>query len=512
MAATREATPGRESGGGFVSNVLPSSCGYTVVQHIKENSDATIADVVRDDGQHRIVKVLGNGRKYGPFNPNEIYIHSTFVHTNITPIERIIGTQKCDIKGIGIVMEKGENTLINIKVRDVGFDRMMDYIVQCLYSLDFLHSQGYMHLDVKYENFIIKNGICKLIDFGFSHKSNDVYGKGSVIHSSFPMTTFIYCPPELYDSINPAYDPVVGARYTGKIDVWYMGYVIVGMLCGTILHTIKRTTLNYRTLIGNFLNHYIRNEANKNKLLSDIVNRNGTPIPPEYRARMISLLSRVLNYDPSQRPTIEEIIRDPFFESHRQRNIPTVSQVVTVPTSMIIDSSITEYNLKMLDYVVDRHDNVSIEVLFLAIDLNYRVYHTFDPARIPPEVISTVRKIMAAVCIWMALKMANGYNASHMDALQVWCGATDKYFARMEEDIVITLKGDIRRKYVYDMAQNMNQVGLIFDYYLFNSEVYLNINMAELGARLARVSNRSQINTPFSIAVFNENENLWKNG
>lgn len=65
-------------------------------------------------------------------------------------------------------MEYCENMNIGGILRESGLSvhDAINYIKQLCEELHFLHSVNILHQDIKHENLIVNNGICKLIDFG----------------------------------------------------------------------------------------------------------------------------------------------------------------------------------------------------------------------------------------------------------------------------------------------------------------------------------------------------------
>lgn len=90
-------------------------------------------------------------------------------------------------------------------------------MTQLAHTLEYLHSRGIAHRDVKLENILIDKktlGI-KLIDFGFAIKATGPSARSSLIG------TPSYLPPEMISS--KEYDPF-------KADVWALG-ILFYFLC-----------------------------------------------------------------------------------------------------------------------------------------------------------------------------------------------------------------------------------------------------------------------------------------
>jgi len=100
------------------------------------------------------------------------------------------------------------------------YPRMKRIAKQILQALEYIHSLGLIHCDVKPENIVIKSYskcIVKLIDFGGSLFNTSRYS--SYIQSRS------YRAPEV----------IVGCPYDGRIDIWSLGTVIAEMHTNSVL-------------------------------------------------------------------------------------------------------------------------------------------------------------------------------------------------------------------------------------------------------------------------------------
>lgn len=89
-------------------------------------------------------------------------------------------------------------------------------IKQIMKGAKYLHSNGIIHRDLKPANILIKNGICKISDFGFAKNM----GQATIMKSI--VGTPLYMSPQL----------LKGIKYTSKSDLWSIGLIYYEMLHG----------------------------------------------------------------------------------------------------------------------------------------------------------------------------------------------------------------------------------------------------------------------------------------
>ncbi|ODV80596.1 uncharacterized protein CANTADRAFT_25071, partial [Suhomyces tanzawaensis NRRL Y-17324] len=101
-------------------------------------------------------------------------------------------------------------------------EQLIRYITkQVLLGLEYLHSNGILHRDLKADNLLLEiDGTCKISDFGISKRSQDIYTNNAEM--SMQGTVF-WMAPEVIDSI--VEDKKQG--YSAKVDIWSLGCVVL---------------------------------------------------------------------------------------------------------------------------------------------------------------------------------------------------------------------------------------------------------------------------------------------
>ncbi|GME92705.1 unnamed protein product [[Candida] boidinii] len=187
------------------------------------------------------------------------------------------------------------------------------YSYQLLRSLNYIHSIGICHRDIKPQNLLIDpyNGILKLCDFGSAKILNPLEPNVSYICSRY------YRAPEL----------IFGARnYTTKIDLWSAGCVIAELILGQplfpgesgidqLVEIIKILGTPSKDEIKSMNPNYMEHKFPSIK-----------PIPLNKIFKDISqdctdLLQLILNYSPILRISAIEAMTVPFFDELRQQNV-----------------------------------------------------------------------------------------------------------------------------------------------------------------------------------------------
>lgn len=188
------------------------------------------------------------------------------------------------------------------------------YMYQLAKALEHMHRNGIFHRDIKPENVLLADDALKLAD----------YGSCRGIYSKQPFTEYIstrwYRAPECL---------ITDGYYSYKMDIWGMGCVFFEVLAlfplfpGTNeldqinkIHNIMGTPS--AEILAKFKHLTTHMEINFASKAGDSFQR----LLPQASQQAKDLIAKMLIYDPDQRISAKDILRDPYFRDLADAEMP----------------------------------------------------------------------------------------------------------------------------------------------------------------------------------------------
>ena len=249
-----------------------------------------------------------------------------------------------DEKYFYIVMEYVKGTTLLDLVNNSG--RMPEWKVRHIFveivnCVSYLHKElNIAHRDIKLENIIFDTfGNIRLIDFGLGNKFDISDG---ILQTACGSPA--YAPPEMF----------LGIPYTDAADMWSIGCVLYAMVT----------------------NRLPFEDANAKQLAAKIVYQQ-PEFPADMKPTLVNLISTLLNKDPSQRPTAENVLKLEWVNSYPNRELFSSSFGLDEKwrdrkNEVIVDQAILN-DLNNLNILTDKVKSDVQDGLFTPESAKYRI-------------------------------------------------------------------------------------------------------------------------------------------
>ncbi|KAI0080310.1 Pkinase-domain-containing protein [Panus rudis PR-1116 ss-1] len=172
-------------------------------------------------------------------------------------------------------------------------DVTKSFTMQILGGLEYLHSKGILHRDLKADNILVEtSGVCKISDFGISKRTDDIDMAG--IHTSMQGTVF-WMAPEVINSHK--------GGYNSKIDIWSVGCVVFEMWTGQ------------RPWSGEEVVAVLLKAIRSIDLSPQVAQtKQGPPVPPNVVLSPLAddFRRKCFAMDPDERPSASELQKHPY--------------------------------------------------------------------------------------------------------------------------------------------------------------------------------------------------------
>ena len=237
---------------------------------------------------------------------NEIAILQTLNHPNIVKFEDVKKTKKhfyivmeyCNGGELSKALEKYQ-----LKFGKPFSQEIVQYLMrQIIDAFKYIHGQKIMHRDIKLDNILLNfqnekdkkdlnmmKAQIKIIDFGFACK----IAKDSLTYTAIGNP--INMDPLILKKLNTPGRKARQLGYDQKADIWSLGAICYEMLIGRAAFDAE----DMNDLVNKV-------EAGKYK------------VPTSLSKEVISFLNGMLQYQPTQRLTIEQLYNHPFLENNIQ--------------------------------------------------------------------------------------------------------------------------------------------------------------------------------------------------
>ena len=212
----------------------------------------------------------------------------------------VIKTKKFNSAQIALVIDYAENgdLLLYVANSNSGLEeRYAKYIFKkILVGIKFMHKHNICHFDIKVENFLLDKDYKPLItDFGLSQKfetldRNYKDCKGEI------GTDYAKCP-QMFENEN----------YSGiEADIFSLGILLFVMVTKKIMFAKAFGSQNY---------DYIKNK-NYEEFWKKVGNLDGKILSEQFK----ELYQKMVAYEPSERPNIGDILKDPWLQEINDLN------------------------------------------------------------------------------------------------------------------------------------------------------------------------------------------------
>jgi hypothetical protein len=276
--------------------------------------------VIKKIRRWRVDPEIENQRQGGPIvldNPyNEIYVMQQYGnHENAMCCYDAL----YDKKYLYIVMLNiREGDLFYYVQRGIGQNEIPDIVKKLVVNLQYLQRHHLIHRDLKLENCVIRNPWIPFIDFAMTVQADVIEGEGQprdVVHQGRCGTEH-YISPEMHHVAQ-------GRPFNYKCDVWAIGVTLWHLLTRMTLYDrpdIRDWSFLFFIRMGGFTNIDGMNQVLR---LIHPANHEEADLRARIQAAVVlpavtrDLLTKMLQENPAQRPSLEEILDHPFFQQQQ---------------------------------------------------------------------------------------------------------------------------------------------------------------------------------------------------
>lgn len=242
----------------------------------------------------------------------ELKVLSFVRHTNLLRLREFIRpNDKLTFNEVYVVTDLYDSDLGRIikSQQSLSEEHLQYFLCQSFRGLHHLHTANVIHRDLKPSNILV-NANCEIAicDFGLAR------GESSGDLTQYVVTRW-YRPPELLS---------LTSHYTTSVDMWSMGLIFSELLCGRTLLPGKDYVAQLAMVVdllgtpsdedveclSESARRFVKNQPKK-------PHRDLSTLFPKASPEAVDLLTKLLQFHPSRRPTTAECIAHPFLAKFR---------------------------------------------------------------------------------------------------------------------------------------------------------------------------------------------------
>ncbi|KAJ5082018.1 hypothetical protein N7532_011061 [Penicillium argentinense] len=278
----------------------------------------------------------------------EIHLLSNLRHDNLINLEDIFISPSEDLYLVMECVQTDLHYLMRSTPQPLEGKFIQFFAYQMLRGLQFIHTAGVVHRDLKPGNILVNDNCdLKICDFGLAREQDDLQMTGYV-------TTRYYRAPEVM---------LTWQHYTYAVDMWSVGCILTELVTGKVLFPGK-DHVHQLTLIIELLGKPSKEAMNKiySKNCLDFVN--SLPDYPssslestlgEADPKVVDLIGKMLDLDPKKRITTADALVHPYVSTYHDPEDEPVFDMKIDWSVLESDLSAEEWKTKMYSEVLGFH-------------------------------------------------------------------------------------------------------------------------------------------------------------
>lgn len=338
--------------------------GYTAVEKIGIGAYGVVCSALHNQSGKKVAikKITGvfDAPTITKRTFREIKILKHFKHDNIISIREILKPREgpTDFQDIYVVLDLMESDLHQIiySKQPLTEEHIRYFLYQILRGLKYIHSANVIHRDLKPKNLLVReNCHLRIGDFGMARGISSSQSDNENYFLTLYVATRWYRAPEIMFSL---------LDYSSAMDMWSVGCIFAEMLGRKHLFPGKYYIEQAQLIIdvlGSPSEKFL--SACKSDIIKTFIKQmeKKNPVPwstlyPKASRRALDLLGKMLVLTPSDRVTVEQALRHPYFTGYHDQD----DEPICVPAFNFDfekqDTTVAQFREAIYDEIIEFHE------------------------------------------------------------------------------------------------------------------------------------------------------------